>query len=204
MIEWWLTAPNRLNTTTRKTGPTTIRLRYSLTRRMKERGCSTCQAKLKALLELLDRGYDGIEQEGKADRAEHVAAHVFDEGHHLCRQLAGALADRSQELEYQRLEVAVHAKSFQHGECEGDERHEREQRRVDEAHGPQVQFAGEQIADQREGVAHRVEQPVSGFHREVWRSNSSRSSRWRMSARRIIGRAWHRAFAAANGRDFAC
>ena len=48
MVEWLPSAPNRLNTTTMNTGPTTMRLRYSLTRRMIERGRSTCQAKLKA------------------------------------------------------------------------------------------------------------------------------------------------------------
>jgi hypothetical protein len=42
------TALKRLNTTTRNTGPMTMRLRYSLTRRMTERGRSTCQAKLNA------------------------------------------------------------------------------------------------------------------------------------------------------------
>ena len=41
-------APNRPSTITTKMGPTTIRLRYSLIRRMRLRGCSTCQAKLNA------------------------------------------------------------------------------------------------------------------------------------------------------------
>ena len=167
-IELWLAiAPNRPNTTTRKIGPITIRLRYSLTRRIDRARALDVPGEVEGSLEFLDRRHDRVEQEREADRAQHVAAHVVHEGHDLLGQLAGALADRPQELVDQRLEVAVHAEALQHGEREGDERHERQQRRVDEAHRAQVQLAGQQVADQRERIAQEVEQPVRRLDRQI-------------------------------------
>ena len=61
----------------------------------------------------------------------------------------------------------MHAEALQHGECEGGERHERQQRRVDEAHRAQVQIAAQQVADQREGVAQEIEQPVRRLDGQV-------------------------------------
>ena len=59
------------------------------------------------------------------------------------------------------------AEALQDREGEGDQRHQRQQRRVDEAHRAQVEFAGEQVADQRERIAQQVEQPVRRLHRRV-------------------------------------
>ena len=61
----------------------------------------------------------------------------------------------------------MHAEAFQHGEGEGSERDERKQRRVDEPHRPQVEFACQQVADQREREAEDIEQPVRGLDRQV-------------------------------------
>ena len=167
MEAWLPSAPNRLKTMTMNTGPDDHQAQVLADASHDRARALDVPGEVEGLLELLDGRDHGVEQEGEADRPEHVAAHVVDECHELRRQLGRPHADRAQELVDQRLEVAVHAKALQDRECEGGEGNEREQRRVDESHGAQVQLAGQQVADQREGVAQDVEQPVRGLDREM-------------------------------------
>ncbi len=74
------------------------------------------------------------------------AADVVDEADDARRELAGARAERRQEIEDQRLEVAVDTQGLEHRESEGEQRYDREHRGVHQAHRAEAELAGEQVA----------------------------------------------------------
>jgi hypothetical protein len=121
-------------------------------RRMKLRGSSTCQTKLTAVLDFLERADQRPDQEGEADRADDAAAHAIGKVHDLLRQLTGRVAHRPEEFVDQRLELAMRAEPFQHCETEGHQRHQRQQRGVHQPHRVDVELAAEQVAQQRVGI----------------------------------------------------
>ena len=90
------------------------------------------------------------------------AAHVVDELEHVLGDLGAARAERRQEVEQQRLELAMEAERLQYREREREQRHDREHRRVDEAHRAQAELALEEVAEQREGIARELEPPRRG------------------------------------------
>ncbi len=108
---------------------------------------------IKALLDLLHHRDDGVEQEDQADGAEHAAAYVVDEFHHLRGDVVGLVAERFEERVEHRLEFAVIVEALEHGEGQGDQRHDRQQRRVHQAHGAQREIVAQHVADQRVGIA---------------------------------------------------
>ena len=55
------------------------------------------------------------------------------------------------------------AEHLEDGEAEGEQRDERQERGVDQAHGAQVDLAAPQVADHRVGVAQ---------HAQAWRASS--------------------------------
>ncbi len=105
--------------------------------------------------DLFDHHDHGVDQDHEADRAEHRRLRVLDELHDLDREFRAFLAERPQELEQHGLELAVIAESLEHRERDGDDRHQREQRRIHETHGAQAEVAAEQVAQQRVGVPQR-------------------------------------------------
>ncbi len=110
--------------------------------------------------DLFDHHDHGVDQDHEADRAEHRRLRVLDELHELDRELDAFLAERPQELGQHGLELAVVAEGLEHRERDGDDRHQREQRRIHEAHGAQAEVAAEQVAQQRVGVAQRRREQV--------------------------------------------
>ncbi len=125
---------------------------------------------IEGLLDLLDHRQRRIKQEQHAERAEHVAAHVVDEARDLMRHLVGALAERLEERIENGLELAVIAEPFEDRERHRDQRHDRQQRRVDQAHRAERQVAAQDVADERVGIAQDASQlpqrlPVDGFRR---------------------------------------
>ena len=143
-------------------GPTIITTRYSLTRRARLRGRSTCQVKFSAssifwIIEMTVKS-----RNTKPIVPSSVALHVLDELHDLRGQLEALLAERAQELVQHGLELAVVAEGLQHRERDGHDRHDREQRRVDEAHRAHAEIAAREIAHQRVDVAQRECGPEHG------------------------------------------
>ena len=137
---------------------------------------------IQRVLDLLDHRNDGVQQEQEAHRAEQGGLRVLDELHDIGRELVATHAQRPQELEQHRLELAVIAERLQHRKRHGDDRHERKQRRIDETHRAQAEVAADEIAQQRVEEAQwhddvmqrpaadflgQVEQPVLEAMRQV-------------------------------------
>ena len=125
-------------------------------------------------------------------RADQAGADAVGELHDLWRELRGARAHGPEELEDDGLELAMCAEGLEHGERKRDERHQRQQRRVHQAHGMQVDLAARQVAQQRVGVAQAGAAPArrASALRRTRRTDSGRaSSRTRRSSwrRRISG-----------------
>jgi hypothetical protein len=68
------------------------------------------------------------------------------------RELARAGAHRFEELEDDGLEVAVRAEGLEHRERECDQRHQRQQRGVHQAHRVQIDLAARKVAQDGVGI----------------------------------------------------
>ena len=112
---------------------------------------------VEAVLDLLDGAHQGPQQQREAERADQAARHAVHEGHDARGELRRRLAHGAEELQHQRLEVALRAEHLEHREAEGEQRDEREQGVVDEPHGAQVDVAERDVADHRIGIAQQAQ-----------------------------------------------
>ena len=143
---------------TRITGAAISSAVYSATRRPKLRGCSTCQRKFETVLDFLDGADEGPGQQYQAHGAHDAAGDAAGELQHAHRELLrGTAAERPEELEHERLQIAPAAEDLEHRETEGEQRNQRQQRGVHQAHRPQVDLPAGQIPQHRVGVAQQAQ-----------------------------------------------
>ena len=140
-------------------GPTSRKLKYSLNRRAKLLGRSTRQTKLKLLSTFcaIDNAVNSKITMAMLASAEPLT--LSTKLDHSARELAGARAERGKKAPQHRLEIAMQAQTLQHREREREQRHDREHRRVDEAHRAQGQVAVREIAQQGVRVPRGDEPP---------------------------------------------
>ncbi len=109
---------------------------------------------VEAVLDLLDRAEQSPGEQREADGPDHAAAHAVRELHDPRSQLLRGIApDGTEELKDHRLQIAVSAEYLQDGEAEREQRDQRQQGGVDQAHGAQVDCAAPQVAHDRVGIA---------------------------------------------------
>ena len=111
------------------------------------------------LLDLLHQRDRGVEQQREADRAEHADVDVLDELDDALGDLDALLAQRLEEREQHGADLVVDAEGLQHREAEREQRHERQQRGVDQPHRAQRELALRQVAHQHEQHAGDAHQP---------------------------------------------
>ena len=113
---------------------------------------------IEAGFDLLNRRDDGVDEEDQADRAQQIAAHIDDELHDAFRQLRRRASQRREEFVENESQIAARAEALQDREAEDQQRHDRQQRGVGQAHGPHADLAAQPIADQRGGIAHHAQE----------------------------------------------
>jgi hypothetical protein len=101
---------------------------------------------VKAFLDFLHHGYGGPHEECEADAAEDATVHVVDERHDLVGDFHAAVAERFEKQVHLVLDLLVDTEALEHRKTEGQQRHDRQQCRVDETHGPHRQLAAEKVA----------------------------------------------------------
>ncbi len=95
------------------------------------------------------------DKEQQSDRAEPTDIDFVDEVKDVGDQLRALRADGLDETVQQRL-TAVDIECLECREADREQRHERQQRGVDEAHRPQRELAGHQVARQQAGDLERA------------------------------------------------
>ncbi len=108
---------------------------------------------VEAVLDLLDRVEQRPDEQRKADRPHDAAADVVRKFHDALGDVVRAgLTHRLEEFEDDRLELTVCAETLQHRKGEGDERHDRQERRIHEPHRTQVDVAMREVAGHGIGI----------------------------------------------------
>ncbi len=103
-------------------------------------------------LDLLDQREHDVEQQRQAQGAENADLDVLDEADDARGDLLALRPQRREEPREHRLDLVVHPERLQHREADREQRHDRQQRRVDQAHGAQRELTLGEVA------RHRVEQ----------------------------------------------
>src|SRR5690348_10097323 len=94
---------------------------------------------VETVLNLLDGAEQGISQDRKSYRSGDPGADALRELHDLPGDIVGGgAAHGTKELGHDRLEVMALAEYLEDGEGKGYEWNDGQERRIDEAHGPQV------------------------------------------------------------------
>ena len=140
---------------------------------LREPPCKTARLvhvpqEVEAVLDLLDGAHQGPGEQRQSHRPHYAAADVAGELHHARGELGRRrAADRAKELVDDRFQVAVPAEALEYGETEGEQRDDRQQRRVHQAHGAQVDFPAPQVTHHRIRVAQHAQTPPehAGAHR---------------------------------------
>ena len=110
--------------------------------------------------------------------ADQSAAHFIGKVHDARRELVGGAAHRPEEIVHQRLAARPAHESRENAEAEGQQRNDRQQARVHQPDGVQVELAAGQIAQQRVRIARQAAQPCRRMPgRSDSGPNSSRSGR---------------------------
>ena len=139
----------RRESSTTTIGPTMSSATYSVTRRAKLRGSSTRHRKLKLSSTFLMVPNRVQSSSARASGPTQARADAVGELHDLLRELARPC--RPSGLKNSRMigcSSRWRAEGLEHGECKRKERHQRQQRRVHESHGMEVDLAARQIAQQ--------------------------------------------------------
>ena len=122
------------------------------------------------LLDLVHQRNRCVEQERKTHGTEHTDVHVLDEFGDTRRNFLAFGTQRFEEGVQHRLDLVIDAKRLENRKTQRQQRYDRKQRRIDEAHGTQRQLPGGEITAKDEdgtGGAHSGAAPrwCGGFRR---------------------------------------
>ena len=143
-------------------GPTMSSATYSVTRRAKLRACSTRHRKLKPSSTFL---MVPNKVQSSSARPSEPTRPVLTLSANSMTFAVNSAALAPMGLKNSRMmgcELAMRAEGLEHGEREGDERHQRQQRRVDESHRVEVDLAARQVAQQRVRIAQQPQRQRAG------------------------------------------
>ena len=117
------------------------------------------------LLDLLHERDHRVEQKRKPDRPEHADVRIVDELDDPLTELICVCAERRQQAMQHRRDLVVHPERLQHREAQREQGDERQQRGIDEAHGPQGELPVDHVPEKHHREASQPQAaPLSGGH----------------------------------------
>ena len=113
---------------------------------------------VEAVLDLLDGAKQGPQQQRETHRTDQAGAHAVGEFHDAMSEIRGAgRTQRAEEFLDQGTQLAMRAEGLEHRERERDQGYQRQQRRVDQAHGVEIDVAAREIAQDGVGITQHAQ-----------------------------------------------